>query len=268
MASFLVAMFNAPVIPKASFIRVPWWKTWYRSHSSLIRFPLRFESIWIWMTRPLFVDSIPLQSRGWSNHVKSTIHNRLVSMVSELFPIDRGLSPLLTVDKLTGTDATEAAEYFATLLLLLGKLRCTVSVVAHSLGCRVALTALTALTAKPAASGAGDVPQLEHVQVQQLGVKKNGGIELCWFLQWDISWQRWIVLFRDVKTQDWNHSWYTAAGVPLNWDLPVTLSHQVDPVDDSSSFISSTSSDLRPLLLISLGRQTFSSLDSHAARCP
>jgi len=80
---------------------------------------------------------------------------------------------------LTGTDATEAAEYFATLLLLLGKLRCTVSVVAHSLGCRVALTALTALTAlKPGASGASgagtDVPQLEHVQVQQLGVKKNG----------------------------------------------------------------------------------------------
>lgn len=73
------------------------------------------------------------------------------------------------------TDATEAAEYFATLLLLLGKLRCTVSVVAHSLGCRVALTALTALTAlKPGASGASgagtDVPQLEHVQVQYLAL--------------------------------------------------------------------------------------------------
>eukprot|EP00435_Cladocopium_sp_Y103_P067601 s1080_g30.t1 len=71
------------------------------------------------------------------------------------------------------TDATEAAEYFATLLLLLGKLRCTVSVVAHSLGCRVALTALTAFTAlKPGASGAGtDVPpQLEHVQVQYLAL--------------------------------------------------------------------------------------------------
>ena len=68
---------------------------------------------------------------------------------------------------MTGTDATEAAQYFATLLLLLGKLRCMVSVVAHSLGCRVALTALTAL--QPGASGA----DLQLEQVQQLDVKKN-----------------------------------------------------------------------------------------------
>lgn len=161
-------MFNAPVIHKASFIRVPWWKTWYRSHSysSLIRFPLRFESIgYEWPGLYLLIQyrckvvdgqtmSNPPSITGW---------------FPSFFPSTGGFPRCW----LTGTDATEAAEYFATLLLLLGKLRCTVSVVAHSLGCRVALTALTALTAKPGASGAsGDVPQ-EHVQVQQLGVKKN-----------------------------------------------------------------------------------------------
>ena len=166
-------------------------------------FPTTFWINWIWMTRPLFVDSIPLQSRGLSNHVKSTIHNR---SVSELFPIDRGLSPLLTVDRDWCHWSSRVLCHFAAapreapLHGQRGGAQLGLSRGAHGPHCAhcIETWSIWSIWSWNRRAAAGTCPG------PATWCKEKRVIDLC-------PWQRWIVLFRHVKTQDWTHSWYTAA---------------------------------------------------------